>query len=205
MEKIILIGFGGHAHSVIDTIIQNNDYEIVGYVDNEEHDNYLNLKYLGTDDYLNKIFESGMKNAVVCIGFMGMNDNRNIVYNKLKKIGYSLPVIIDKSAIIANNVNIDEGTFVGKGAIINANSQIGKMCIINSKALIEHDSCIGDFSHISVSACLCGEVNVGTESFIGANSTIVQCLSIGNNVFVGAGMLVTNNIIDGKRFTLNEH
>lgn len=203
-EKIVIIGMGGHAHSVIDSLLGNGEYEIAGYVDKNNHGSYLGISYLGDDDKLFEIHSNGITNAIVTIGFMGKSSIRNTIYNELKKIGYKLPVVIDKTAIIADNVSIDEGTFVGKGSIINANSQIGKMCIINSKALIEHDSYVGDFSHIAVSACLCGEVKVGIESFIGANSTIVQCLSIGNNVFIGAGMLVTNNITDGKRFTLNE-
>lgn len=204
-EKIILIGMGGHAHSIIDSIQNNNEYDIVGYIDKVDRGNYIGIDYLGGDEKLAELYASGITNAIVSVGFMGKTHVRNTIYNELKKIGYKLPVIIDKTAIVAENVSINEGTFVGKGSIINANSQIGKMCIINSKALIEHDSIIGDFSHIAVSACLCGEVKVGNESFIGANSTIVQCLSIGDGVFVGAGMLVTNNISDGKRFTLNEH
>ena len=201
MEKILLIGFGGHAHSVIDSIIQKNEYDIVGYVDKEEHGDYLNIKYLGNDNNLKVIHDSGVKKAAVCIGFLGNSNIRNFIYDELKKIGFELPAIIDKTAIIANNVEIGEGTFVGKGAVINANSMIGKMCIINSKSLVEHDCEIDDFAHIAVSACLCGEVAIGKNSFVGANSTIVQNLKIGNNVFIGAGMLVVNNIQDKKRFT----
>ena len=79
MEKILLIGFGGHAHSVIDSIIQKEEYEIVGYVDNYEHDNYFDVKYLGSDNDLKKIFENGIKNAIVCIGNMGQCGNREDV------------------------------------------------------------------------------------------------------------------------------
>ena len=204
-EKIVIIGMGGHAHSVIDSILSNGEYEIAGYVDKADHGSYLGISYLGDDDKLLEIHSNGITNAVVTIGFMGKSNVRNTIYNELKKIGYKLPVVIDKTAIIADNVSIDEGTFVGKGAVINANSRVGKMCIINSKALVEHDSLIGDFSHIAVSACLCGEVKVGSETFIGANSTIVQCLNVGNGIFIGAGMLVTSNINDGKRFTQNEY
>ncbi|MGJ0312293.1 hypothetical protein [Aliarcobacter cryaerophilus] len=32
-EKIVLIGGGGHCHSVIDVIEQTNKYEIIGIVD----------------------------------------------------------------------------------------------------------------------------------------------------------------------------
>ena len=205
MEKIILIGFGGHAHSVIDSIIQKNEYEIAGYVDNEKHADYLNLKYLGTDNDLKNIFDSGIKNAVICIGYMGKSDNRENIYYNIKSIGFNLPVIVDNSAIIAKNVKIDEGTFVGKGTVINANAKIGKMCIINTKSLIEHDCEIGNFTHVAVSACICGGVKVGKSSFIGANSSIIQYLNIGNKVFIGAGILVTNDINDNSRITFGKN
>lgn len=205
MEKIILIGFGGHAHSVIDAIIQKNEYVIVGYVDNEEHDDYLSIKYLGNDKELKSIFDNGIKNAVICIGYMGKSNNRELLYKKLKNIGFKLPVIIDKSAIVANNVEVGEGTFIGKGTVINANSKIGKMCIINSKSLIEHDCEIGDFIHIAVSACLCGGVKVGNSTFIGANSTIIQYLEIGDDVFIGAGVLAINNIKSNSKITLGKN
>ena len=32
-EKIVLVGGGGHCHSVIDVIEQTNKYEIIGIVD----------------------------------------------------------------------------------------------------------------------------------------------------------------------------
>ena len=81
MEKIISIGLSGHAHSIIESIIQKNKYKIVSYVDSEEHDNYLVIKYLGDDNELKNILYSWIKNAVVCIGFMGNNNNRELIYN----------------------------------------------------------------------------------------------------------------------------
>ncbi|MGJ0342804.1 acetyltransferase, partial [Aliarcobacter cryaerophilus] len=36
-EKIVLIGGGGHCHSVIDVIEQTNKYEIIGIVDTKEN------------------------------------------------------------------------------------------------------------------------------------------------------------------------
>ena len=35
-EKIVLIGGGGHCHSVIDVIEQENKYEIIGIIDTKE-------------------------------------------------------------------------------------------------------------------------------------------------------------------------
>lgn len=203
MKKIVLIGLGGHAHSVIDSIIQKNEYEIVGYVDNEEHNNYLDIKYLGNDDKLETIYKSGIESLAMCIGYMGGQDNRKKLYDNCKRIGFKFPIIIDKTAIVANNAEIGEGTFIGKSAVINANSKIGKMCIINSKALIEHDCEVGDFTHIAVSTCICGNVIIGQNSFVGANTTIVQSTKIGENNYIGAGMLVYKDMESNNRITVN--
>ncbi len=203
MEKLVIIGIGGHANSVIDSIKQNSEYEIVGYVDKEMKETIYNFEYLGSDDNLETIYKKGVKNAFICIGFLGDNDLRNKIYDNLISIGYNVPTIIDKTAILADNCKIGEGTFVGKGSIINSNANIGKMCIINTGAIVEHDCFIGDYSHIAISTCLCGGVKVGKNSFIGANSTIIQCIHIGNNVTIGAGMTIISDISDNKRITLN--
>ncbi len=36
MQDIILLGLGGHAHSVVDSIEQTGKYNIVGFLDTEE-------------------------------------------------------------------------------------------------------------------------------------------------------------------------
>ena len=39
MEKIVIVGFGGHARSVADSIIRQGKYEIVGYTDTDDKNN----------------------------------------------------------------------------------------------------------------------------------------------------------------------
>ena len=48
MNKIILIGGGGHCKSVIDVIEQQAQYEIAGIVDKPE---FINNKILGYDHW----------------------------------------------------------------------------------------------------------------------------------------------------------
>lgn len=195
-EKILVVGFGGHAKSIIDSILCQDTYDIAGYTDvSEKADSQL--KYLGDDSNLKSIFEElGVAKAVIAIGFLGKSTLRNKIFLKLKSIGYELPSIIDPSAIVARDAKIGEGTFVGKNATINSNSEIGLCNIINTGAIVEHDNRIRDFSHISVGSVLCGNMSVGNNSFIGANSTVIQGVSVGNNVIVGASSVVLKSIQD---------
>lgn len=194
MEDIILVGFGGHAKSMLDSIERSGLYNIVGFTDLEETEPYRGYKYLGSDNCLPFYFNKGVRNACICVGYMGMGRIRDTIYNMVKEIGFYLPVISDPAAIISRDVSIGEGTFIGKNVIINADSKIGKMCIINSGSVVEHENVIGDFTHLAVGSVLCGNVNVSDHSFIGANSTIIQGVTIGNNTQIGAGAVVVGNI-----------
>lgn len=197
MKEIILVGFGGHAKSVIDSIEKSREYEIIGYTDVEPNKEYKSYQYLGDDGVLQQYYDKGVHYAFIAVGYMGKGDLRAKLYEKVKKIGYVIPSIIDISAQLAADVRIDEGCFVGKRAVINANASVGKMGIINTGAIVEHDCSVGEFTHISVGSILCGNVKVGNSSFIGANATVIQGREIGNECIVAAGVVVRKNIKDG--------
>lgn len=196
MEKIIILGKGGHAKSLADVIEKQGIYSIAGYVINEEGDHQLEDEYpiIGKDNDLEMIYQSGIQYAAVGIGYLGKGNIRNILYKRLKEIGFFLPVICDPTAIIARNSIIGEGTFIGKGAIINSAAQIGKMCIINTGAIIEHDCEVKQYAHIAVGSILCGGVHVGSGTLIGANATVIQNRIIGDGCIVGAGEVIRKNI-----------
>ncbi|SHI96134.1 sugar O-acyltransferase, sialic acid O-acetyltransferase NeuD family [Anaerovibrio lipolyticus DSM 3074] len=188
MEDILIVGFGGHAKSVADCIEREGKYHIVGYTDMREADS--RYSYLGSDDELQAIFDGGVKNAIIGIGYMGKSAVRQHLYATLKKMGFYLPVVTDPSAIVSSTAVVGEGTFIGKCAVINAEANIGKMAIINTKVLIEHECVVDDFSHVAVGAVLCGQVKVGKAAFIGANATVIQCRQIESNGIVPAGATI---------------
>jgi sugar O-acyltransferase, sialic acid O-acetyltransferase NeuD family len=196
MEKIILLGGGGHCNSVIDSIKSNYSYEIIGIIDFKENiGQYINgIEILDSDDNLMKYKKAGVQNAFITVGSIGNPSIRKKLYNLASDLGFKFPVIMDKSAVLSQDVEVGIGTFIGKGAIINSKSIIGSNCIINSGSILEHDCNIGDFVHISPGATLCGGVIVGENTHIGANSTIIQYKTIGKNVIIGAGSVVLKNI-----------
>lgn len=196
MEDIILLGLGGHAHSVVDSIEKSGKYDIVGFLDIEEMQGkrFRDYQVLGTDDAMQKYFNSGIKNAFVTIGFMGQGSIRNCLYAQLKNIGYILPNIIDSTAVVSENAELEDGIFIGKCAVVNADARIGKMCIVNTGAIVEHDCVVGEFSHVAVGSVLCGGVSVGEQTLIGANATVIQEKKIGNRCIIGAGTTIRKDV-----------
>lgn len=196
MEKILVLGNGGHAKSLIDSLEQTHRYEIAGYVVNDRESTDGRYPFLGNDSQLEEIFRGGIKNAAVGVGFLGRSDLREKLWRRLKEIGFSLPIICDSSAVLAENVKIGEGSFIGKGSILNVGAVVGNMCIVNTGAIVEHDCEVGDFSHISVGSVLCGNVKVGRTSFVGANATVIQGVSIGDKCVIGAGTTIRKDLKD---------
>ena len=201
MEDILLIGFGGHCKSIIDSIENGGIYNIYGIIDIKEKigQAYKNYKVIGSDEDLESFYNKGIKNIFICIGYLGNSNIRNILYKKVKNIGFNLVNIIDKTAILANNIKLKEGIFIGKNAIINADCKIDNMAIINTGAIIEHESYVGSFSHISIGAILCGNVTVCDNVFVGANATVIQSVTIGKNSIIGANSTVIKDVLENSK------
>lgn len=198
MENIILLGSGGHAHSVVDSIERTGEYRIIGFLDREDMKGnaYKEYPVLDTDDAMKKYFDRGVKTAFVTVGYMGNGNIRERLYWRLKNIGYTLPNIVDNTAVVSENAKLGEGIFLGKRAVVNAGTEIGNMCILNTGAIVEHDCKIGDFSHVAVGAVLCGEVSVGEKTLIGANATIIQERKVGSHCIIGAGTVICKDVSD---------
>lgn len=186
--KLLLIGGGGHCHSVIDVIEQEGRYEIAGIVDLPDQlgKNVLGHKIIATDDDLAKI-KKDYDYALITLGQIKTSFPRQRLYSQLKQLGYQLPSIISPLAYISKYAQIGEGTVVMHHVLINANATIGNNCIINTKSLIEHDAVVEDNCHIATSAIINGGAKVLKNSFIGSNSVVIQGATVDG--FIKAGSI----------------
>lgn len=192
MDRIILLGAGGHCKTIIDSI--KDSYDIIGILDNFKAGSILGVDIIGKDEKLKEIFDTGVKYAFVSfLGIMKGYQRENIYY-LLKNIGYELPNIIDKTSIVSQDVYLEDGIYVGKGAIINSSASIGRMSTINTAAVVEHDCIIGHYVHVAPKALLCGGVSVSNYSHIGANATVIHRVNIGEKCLIGAGALIVKDI-----------
>ena len=196
-DKIVVVGGGGHAKVITSTIKKLNNYEILGYVDLIDRGLILGLKYLGTDAVLKSIIKEHKNcKAVIGIGNTVISNKRYELYEVLKDIGFELPVIISKNALVNEEVRIEEGMILLDRVTINTNSNIGKCVIVNTGAIVEHDCEIGDFSHIASGAVLSGGVKIKKNSMVGSGATILPDKEIGENCLVGSGAVVTKNCLE---------
>ena len=194
-KNLLLIGGGGHCRSVLSSVLAEKEYEEVGIIDFTNIP-VMGISVVGRDEDLPTLKNSGWTDAFITVGSIGNTGLRRRLYQMIKKLGFTIPSIIDPTAIVAQDVKIGEGCFVGKGAVLNSGTEIGECAIINTGAVIEHDCKIGAFAHISPGTVLCGQVKVGNDSHVGAGSVVRQQIEIGNETLVGIGSVVVQNIPD---------
>lgn len=189
--NIILVGGGGHCVSVIDVIEQQGKYNIKGIIDIKENigKNVLGYKIIGSDNDLQDLFLS-CPNAIVSVGQIKSSALRIHLFQKLKTIGYHLPIVISPLAYVSKYSLIGEGSIIMHQVLVNAGVKIGKNCIINTKANIEHGVQIEDFCHISTGTIVNGDCIVSRETFIGSNATISNGVTIPPNSIISAGEFV---------------
>tara|TARA_A100001388_G_scaffold277565_1_gene269524 strand:- start:5449 stop:6054 length:606 start_codon:yes stop_codon:yes gene_type:complete len=191
MKKVLLIGCGGHAKSVIDVIENISSLSIFGLIGkkNEIGSKIFGYSVIGNDDSL-KDLRKIVSNAFICVGKIGVDYRRTEILKLLESLDFKFPTIISKYAVVSKFATIGEGTFIGHSAIVNADSKIGNHCIINTKSVIEHESIIGDNCHISTGSIINGNVKIGQNSFIGSNSMIRENLYLPENSIISAGKRV---------------
>jgi sugar O-acyltransferase (sialic acid O-acetyltransferase NeuD family) len=193
LDKIILFGASGHSKPILEILEQ--DFQVVGYIDDfSQKDSFCNYPILGKTDDLLEIVEKYKIDG----GFISIGDNftRWQIFQKIRKKVQNFKFVkaIHKKAIIGKNVEIGDGTVVMAGAVINPSSRIGEHSIINTSSVIEHDSQIGDFSTIAPKVAMGGGVQIGNFSTISIGATVKHLIKIGDDVVVGANSLVLKNL-----------
>ena len=191
MNKIILIGAGGHCKSVIDVIEQEGKFKIHGIVDKPKlvGTKVLGYPVIGSDIDLKSLAKK-YKYALVAVGQIKSAFSRIKLFKLGKSAGFYFPSIKSPHAYVSKYAKIGSGTVIMHDAIVNANSIVMENCIINSKALIEHDCLISNHCHISTNAIINGGVKIGSHSFVGSNVTTKNNIIIKANSFIKAGTLV---------------
>lgn len=198
MEKIILIGGGGHCKSVIDAIESGKEFEIYGIADVSARAgaDLAGYPVIGGDDALQAVLAAGIKYCFISIGSVGKPDKRIAAYKNARRLGFLIPTIRHASAVVSPRASLGEGNFIGAGAVVNAGAAIGNNCIINTGAIVEHDCVIGDNSHLATGAVLSGGVVVGESSHIGSGACVRQYIMIGSRTIIGTGSNVVSCIGD---------
>lgn len=196
MEKLLIIGAGGHGRVIADIAMRMNRWQQIAFLDDNEAYRYsLEFEVIGSSSkVLNLVGEYDIFIAI------GNNATREKLHKVVKAAGVTMPTLIHPNTTIGMQVKIGEGTVIMAGAVINCGSRIGDGCIVNTAATVDHDGTIADYVHISPGAHIAGTVTIGKGTWIGVGAIVKNNVEITAGTVIGAGAVVIRNITEAATY-----
>ena len=192
MNRLVIIGTGGHGRVIADLAVKNG-YTNICFIDDYATGACLGFPIIGTCDHIEDE-NDGETDFIIGIG---NNSTRKEISEK-HKVNWA--TIIHPSAQIAVGVSIGKGTAIMACAVVNACASVGNHCIINTGAVVEHDNVIGDYAHISSKAALGGNVHIGSLTHVGIGATVRNNTDVCADCTVGAGAVVVKDITESGTY-----
>lgn len=200
MIKVIGIGAGGHAKTVLEALQAGGQVEVIGLLSNEPSQagtRLLGVPVLGDVDRLASLYEQGVRHAFLGVGSTAYPEARIRLFELLVAEGFAVVQVIHPTAAVSRSAALGQGVVVLANAVVGTSAELGDNVIVNSGAVVEHDCQIGDHCHIAPGATVGGSVRVGPNAHIGLGASVIQGLTIGANSVVGAGAAVVADVDEG--------
>ena len=196
MESIAIVGTSGHASVVADALLRGNKYRLAGFLDKAlpEPERLMGYPFLGSEiDIVELANRFGIQGVIVAVGD---NALRARIVERIHSLmpGMRFASVVHPSAVVADGVQLGEGSVVFAGAVVNRGTAVGKHCILNTRSSLDHDCFLGDFASLAPGVTTGGNCRIGAHTAVGIGATIKHGVTIGEHVVVGAGSLVLNEI-----------
>lgn len=192
-KRVIIIGSGGHATSVAETVTACG-FELISFVsENSESEMLLDRPILNS-------IPPGhtAEGGVFAIGIGDNQTRERVMLTLLKEIDRQLfPFFIHPTASVSSFAEIGLGTVILQGAVVGSSATIGIGCLLNSSSVTEHECSVGDFASIAPNATLGGRATVGARSAISIGASVKHGITIGSDSVIGAQSYVNKNVPDG--------
>lgn len=201
MEKIIIVGSGGHGAELTDYIKYNEkikgikEFDVIGYLD-DNPTNYANYKFEAP-------LVGGVRDHVVrhdCLYLMGIANlqYRRLFVDRYSADGAKFVSLIHETAFISDSAHIGIGVIVSPLVNIGPNVVVGDFTLVNARCGIGHDTKIGKFNFLSPNVSFTGHTEIGDDNLFGINSATIPGIQIGNRNKVMAGMILDKNVGDDE-------
>ena len=199
MKKLIIIGASAVGREVLWAVQRINNviptWDVVGFVDDNKAlvgKHIADKPVLGGCERLSEYSDSWFICAI-----NSPKARRSVV----KKVREMIPEarfakIVDPSVILADSVQVGEGTIVYVNSFASVDAVIGRHNIINYNCTVGHDVVLDDFVSLNPAVNIAGCVHVGCETEVGTGVQIIQGRNVGEGSVIGAGAVVVRDIPD---------
>ena len=195
MQRVLILGAGGHAQVVTDILLQSHDVgsncQPIGFLDDDPAlagTAIMGLPVLGTIAQLDEFDHDAVIVAV------GDNRTRACIFESVRARGERIVNAVHPAAVLAPDVRLGEGVMICAGVVVNTGTVIGDNVILNTGCTVDHHNRIGSHAHIAPGVHLGGDVTIGEGTLIGIGSTVIPQRTVGAWSVVGAGSVVTKDV-----------
>ena len=194
-----LIIWGGTGNFKVLCELLKDEYAILGYFDNNPaiRESYRGIPCLGRSAelpaWLEEWPEENRPSFIVSIG-PGHGAVRLEVHESLRQQGLRPIRAVHRTAFVAENATIGEGSQIYAQAAVCVDARIGKGCIVNTRASVDHECVLEDGATVGPGATLAGLVRVGACADIYTGAVVLPRVRIGEGATVGAGAVVLKDV-----------
>ena len=165
MEKLILIGAGGYAKSVLDSVDYFN-YQVVGFID-------VYFISIGNNLKRKKWYDKLVQEHKRIINIV----DRSAIISPNANIGNGC--FVGKMAIINSNAYISDNSIINTKALVEHGCSLEKHVNMSTNSVINGDVKIGEGSFIGSCSVIIGQLSVGNWSTVGAGAVVIRSVEDG--------------------------
>lgn len=160
MKKVVIIGAGGHAKVIAETILLHDDIELLGFADDNLGQGTVVFENYSVVSSIRELDNWRHRIDVLALGIGNITIRQKIV-DQLSADFHWLTVI-HPTAVIARNAILNEGITILAQTVIASEVNMGAFTIVDAGTIVDHECQIGSFCHLAIG------------SLIGSNSHISE-------------------------------
>ena len=196
MERLWIVGAGGHGAEVLNTlrhVVAAGKHELLFADAHPQHDAFLGVPLCHQD-------QVGSGDSFVVA--IGSGRTRERVEAELVCCGARPFFLQAPTAIVGQSVYLADGAALSDFTILTANVRVGRQFQCNMHGYVAHDCVIGDYVTFAPRVSCNGNIHIGDHAYIGTGAVLRQGtpdkpLRIGAGATVGMGAVVTKDVPPG--------
>lgn len=186
-RPLILVAASGLAREVLALVRSGGEYEVVGFLDDDEARHGTALDGVPVLGGLAAVTAHPRPELLVCAG-SGVSRER--IVERLDDLG--VPPI-RYATVVHPSVDVPAGCEVGIGSILlagvalTAAVTVGSHVVVMPNVTLTHDCVLQDFSTVCAGVALGGSVVVGRGAYLGMSSSVRENVKVGEHATLGMG------------------
>lgn len=168
-RTLLIVGAGGLGQDVAEIANLTGRYTKIAFLDDSPTpEKERQYRVVGKVSDLEKYTHE----YEYCIAAVGNNDYRMRIHNKIKELGYDIPILIHPTAIVHPLASLECGDIIRAMCFVSSGVDIGESVLLNIGCKIDHNCVIGEGSHIPMGCVVRNEVKIGPLSYFESNSVV---------------------------------